>query len=831
MGSINIAIVDDDKTVSVLLSRFLSREAPHLSIASFESGPDLLEYLKANEVDCILSDYQMPVMSGLEMLAAINEQGYDIPVIFITGQGNEDLARDVFKSGAFDYFTKDIGFAHFPRIINSIEQAVKRRAADRSRLEAEAALTQERDKLESILSNVAEGITIQDTNYRVLYQNKAHIGLRGIHTGEYCYKAYEFRDELCPGCPLTETFKDGLVHSVQRSIEMAGKAMYFDIASSPLRDASGRIVSCIEVARDITESKKSEEQLRYSENFLNTLVDENPYSIWISDGEGNLVRINKACCDLIRITEDEVIGKYNILKDNVVEEQGFMPLVRKVFEKGETARFDIHYDSSRLESISLGDRTSVMLDVTIFPIMDSSGKVTNAVIQYIDITERKRVEEALEKRLLALTLPLDADAGIAFEELFNMEDIQRLQDEFARATGVASLITRPDGTPITAPSNFCHLCSEIIRKTEKGCANCKRSDTAIGRLSTQGPVVEPCMSGGLWDAGAGISVGGRHIANWLAGQVRDTTQTDENMRAYAREIGADEDAAAEAFLEVPAMSRERLGHVAQALFTLANQLSAIAYQNVQQARFITESRRVEEALRLHDKRKAELYSTISHDFKSPISTISGYANLILADKDKLDADTVEMVSIIEKSCAKLYAMVDEAVASFKEEDSILLTKKPLNIAGYLNEIIVPFNVLARQKGLTLESGISPDLPELEIDMKYLDRAVSNLLQNAINYTPAGGVITVTAGRGMSEAAPVVIISVKDTGPGISNEEQGRIFEKYYRSPKTSGIAGTGLGLFIAKTVVEAHGGRVEVQSEGGKGSTFWIILPAHNQQA
>ena len=211
-------------------------------------------------------------------------------------------------------------------------------------------------------------------------------------------------------------------------------------------------------------------------------------------------------------------------------------------------------------------------------------------------SERKLVEEALEKRLAALTRPMEDSEDIDFEELFNLDDIQRLQDEFARATGVASIITLPDGTPITAPSSFCRLCSDIIRKTEKGCANCYKSDAVIGRLYLQGPTIQRCMSGGLWDAGAGISVGGRHIANWLIGQVRDSTQTEEKMRAYAREIGADEASVVEAFREVPAMSREQFERVAQVLFTLANQLSSTAYQNVQQVRFITESKQAEEAL-------------------------------------------------------------------------------------------------------------------------------------------------------------------------------------------------------------------------------------------
>ena len=217
----------------------------------------------------------------------------------------------------------------------------------------------------------------------------------------------------------------------------------------------------------------------------------------------------------------------------------------------------------------------------------------------IDITERKRAEEALSRRIVALTRPLDANEGIAFDDLFDLKDIQRIQEEFAAATGVASVITRPDGTPITVPSHFCRLCSDIIRTTDKGRANCYRSDAILGRRCDTGPIVQPCLSGGLWDAGASIHVGGKHIANWLIGQVRDNTQTEEHMRAYARNIGVDEEIFLAAFREVPSMSRRQFEQIAQLLFTTANQLSSMAYQNVQQSRFIADRQRAEEELRQH----------------------------------------------------------------------------------------------------------------------------------------------------------------------------------------------------------------------------------------
>lgn len=220
-----------------------------------------------------------------------------------------------------------------------------------------------------------------------------------------------------------------------------------------------------------------------------------------------------------------------------------------------------------------------------------------STVQKPDAMEQQRTKAALERRLVALTQPSDSAEEITFEDLFNLDDIQRLQDAFARATGVASMIYRPDGTPITKQSNFTRLCGTIVRATEKGRASCYQSGAALGRYRENGPTVRTCLSAGLWDAGAGIVVEGRHIANWLIGQVRDETQSEDKMRAYAREIGADEEAFLEAFREVPTMSRERFEQIAELLFIFAKQLSAVAYQNVQQARYINERKRAEEALR------------------------------------------------------------------------------------------------------------------------------------------------------------------------------------------------------------------------------------------
>jgi ligand-binding sensor protein len=122
---------------------------------------------------------------------------------------------------------------------------------------------------------------------------------------------------------------------------------------------------------------------------------------------------------------------------------------------------------------------------------------------------------------------------------------------------VASLIVFPDGTPITKPSNFCRLCKDIIRKSEKGCSNCKNSDKIIGSYNPSGPIVQHCLSGKLFDAGASITVGGKHLASWLIGQIREEEVDEQYLIEYADKIGVERTEFLKAYKEVPIMSLEK----------------------------------------------------------------------------------------------------------------------------------------------------------------------------------------------------------------------------------------------------------------------------------
>jgi PAS domain S-box-containing protein len=153
---------------------------------------------------------------------------------------------------------------------------------------------------------------------------------------------------------------------------------------------------CRLVMIDITDRKQIELSLLKSQMFLNDVIEQSPYATWIADEHGTLLRLNRACRELLRITDEEVVGKYNVLQDNLVEQQGLMPLVRSVFAEKKPVRFEIDYDTSRVQGLQLAGASKVVLEVTMFPICDANGTLTNAVIQHMDITERKRAEEALK---------------------------------------------------------------------------------------------------------------------------------------------------------------------------------------------------------------------------------------------------------------------------------------------------------------------------------------------------------------------------------------------------------------------------------------------------
>ena len=153
-------------------------------------------------------------------------------------------------------------------------------------------------------------------------------------------------------CAMLEGKRSTETAEEYQALRKDGSTFPISIYSSPV-DVNGRITGLRGIIVDTTERKKAEYDLKNSVAFLNSLIDQSPTPMWIADERGILILTNKACCDLLRVDEVDVIGKYNIFNDNIIQEQGFMSLVRNVFEKGIVARFPITYDTKYLKNLHL----------------------------------------------------------------------------------------------------------------------------------------------------------------------------------------------------------------------------------------------------------------------------------------------------------------------------------------------------------------------------------------------------------------------------------------------------------------------------------------------
>lgn len=222
--------------------------------------------------------------------------------------------------------------------------------------------------------------------------------------------------------------------------------------------------------------------------------------------------------------------------------------------------------------------------------------------------------------------------------------------------------------------------------------------------------------------------------------------------------------------------------------------------------------------------QTDFVAHVSHELRTPLTSIRGYVKLLLdGDTEPLTETQREFLSIVDANAGRLAGLISDLLDVEKMESGrVQLKRSPCELREILEECRVSFEGPARAKGLTFRVS-GPDGPwGVDGDRTRLLQAFGNLVSNAIKYTEQGGV-TVSVER----ADRSWRVHVADTGPGLSSEEALRLFRRFYRAPGglASGQGGTGLGLFIARGFIEAHGGRIQVASEAGKGSVFSVTLP------
>lgn len=227
-----------------------------------------------------------------------------------------------------------------------------------------------------------------------------------------------------------------------------------------------------------------------------------------------------------------------------------------------------------------------------------------------------------------------------------------------------------------------------------------------------------------------------------------------------------------------------------------------------------------------EQMRAHFISNVSHELRTPVTVLRSYIDTLYNYGNEFDYETQkEFIGTINQEIIRLNRMVNDILDFSKLEADTVLEKEPVNIVRLVEECANQMNVLTEEHHLTIEISKDGDIPEVELNYDSIERALTNLLSNAIKYSPENGKITVKIEN--LKDTDEVKVSVTDQGCGIAPEHQKKIFDRFYRvENNTHTIKGTGLGLNLVQTTIEKHhGGKVFVQSEVGKGSTFGFILP------
>jgi PAS domain S-box-containing protein len=255
------------------------------------------------------------------------------------------------------------------------------------RKKAEEALQTEKNKLESLIGAMEDGLTIINTDYNIIYQNEpAKAASGGDHAGEKCYRALEGRERVDEGCPVEMAFKDGKSHTAERkTILPSGEVAFWENTANPIRDAAGRIVACLEVGRNITERKRAEEALRKIEQEKSAILNSMSELMVYQDAERRILWTNKAAADSVALSIEQLVGRrcYEVWHGSDKPCAGCP--VAKAREIGKPQGAEMTTPDGRVWFVRG------------YPVRDANGNVAGMVEVARDITERKRSEEALRE--------------------------------------------------------------------------------------------------------------------------------------------------------------------------------------------------------------------------------------------------------------------------------------------------------------------------------------------------------------------------------------------------------------------------------------------------
>ncbi len=688
----------------------------------------------------------------------------------------------------------------------------------------------EKAKSHGILDAVADGITIQNRDFRIEYQNQYLINIFGDRVGEFCYNVYEKKDRQCEGCPVALSFEDGEIHTAVRTVPMKNGIMSFQNTASPIRDSGGNIISAIEVVRDVTERERYREALEASEKRYRDLFENANDAIVLVDSDFRFIDVNKKSEEMTGFSRGELL-QMGIL-DMVDPEQ--IPASKKEFLKLSSL-----WGSEKFHG-KIRTKQGRWLDVEVSSsAIRKNGKTVGSRDIIRDITDRKRAEKALranEEILSVYSKELTA-LNVASNTLMlitNLKDMYQAICDIIYSVFELKMVWLGIIEKGNQDVKAVAYAGEEKGYLSKIQITWDDSPTGMGPTGMAIKTKKSCRS----------HIDDAAYAPWRGSAVQNGYHASLAVPLiYARDkcIGAlnfySEDPAyfspdriklCEIFANQAAIAIENAMLIEELKETVLERTREIEDAN-RELQFINRELDVRrEEAEAASRSKTDFLANMSHELRTPLNSIMGFSEIMsLGMAGPLTEKQKEFARDINTSANHLLALINDILDLSKiEAGKVELELSYVKPKELVESSLFLFKEKVLKHGIKLDINIDDRIDSIRVDQRKLKQVLINLLSNALKFTPEGGSIRVSATKS-PDSDRFLEISVADSGIGISRENQKKLFQPFQQieTSLTRKYAGTGLGLSLCRKFVESHGGKIFVESDVGKGSTFTFTIP------
>ncbi|MFX0113827.1 MAG: PAS domain S-box protein [Candidatus Hodarchaeota archaeon] len=797
--SYRILLVDDDRNLLEVAKSYLTQEEPIFELTTVTSAHEALISLEKGYYDIIISDYRMPDMDGLSLLEQLRKEGNNIPFIIFTGQGCEEVAIRALNLGA-DYYLKKEGssktlyreLAHIIRSLmryketeealqkshDELEELVRERTAllvqaneqlkqeNAERLQIEEALRESEQKYRELVEKLQEGVLTEDTEGVITFCNPRAAELLGYSMRELIGQHLSI---TVPNGELEKIRKERAkkIDAISNIYEMTllskdGQLIPVVISSTPLLGQDKAYRGTLSIFMDISEVKRAELALQESQEQYRELVEKMQEGVLVEDAEGIMTFVNPKTAEMVGYSVHELIGRPAI---------SIVPEAYKAKIHEETTRRKDGFSSTYEAALLTKDKRIIPVIIHATPLFSENQEFRGVLAVFTDITDRKRVEQTLERERMAFQIIAEAAIRantiqdlcqrilIGIVEVFNFDSgvicLYEENEKLLRPMAMVGLTESEAGEKIL-PEN--------LDSVDNVAAHVARTRQAIFAPDIyQHGIYKDCKSR-LEEFNV------RSLVSW---PIKGTRQ---NLLGVIVLVG---------------FSPKEIIEKDQVFFaTMAGLFSTVL-----------ERKKAEEQLKRQKEELSEFVHAMSHDIRNKLLSIEGYASLLEGEYKKSYAERTRRLAQDMNDLLRRSVELADAGLVIGDRELLDLTLLVNNVA----RAVIPENISFVQDDLLIVPG----------DREKLLQVFQNLFENAITH----GMPTKIEVRKQNDENGTSILIINN-GKLISSEDREKIFQRGF----TTKEEGKGLGLTIVQKLVEAHGWKIDL--EPSSETRFRIFIPS-----